>query len=512
MQEAALDLLVISDLHYHMGIPKGDVPRAIQTSLGVLLVEKALLRLRQLGIEPDLIVLPGDLTHSSTPEEAETDLRTVHTALHSLSVPFLAIPGNHDGAREIFPKVFDCAPGLHSLNGYGFLLFHDEVGEGDRTTRLEKDLRLPMEVRQQHPELVLVAIQHNPLHPAITHDYPYVLSNADDVLRTYRKADVILSLSGHYHAGQPAHPADGTVCHTVAAACTSPFRFSHVQLRGRSVEVREHALRMETPSLMDVHCHTQFAYCGTTIAAPRSIELTHLMGLGGIGLVEHTFQLYLDPDKAWSFKWFQDPAYFQESWQTGRGRMPEYRHFIESLRRDIRSFGKDMTVRFGLEVDFCADGSISLAEEDREGWDYLIGAIHVLDGYERGKTSLARTEEVFMAHTEQLLRNPIHILAHPFRWFQMEKLPAPTHLYKTVAGWLAERGIAAELNLHTYPSDPLFYRECIARGVRIALATDSHAIAEVGDLQPHLSCLRQAGVEDSQLPAILYQPPDRSGR
>lgn len=392
------------------------------------------------------------------------------------------------------------------------MVFHEVFGEGDRATRRAEDLALPLRSLQPNPRRPLVALQHNPLHPPIADPYPYLLENAAAVRQTYREAGVILSLSGHYHAGQRAHAVDGTLYHTVAAACQRPFRFSHVRLRGRTAQVNEYALSMEPVGLFDAHCHTQFAYCGTTISAPRNIEIAREMGLGGLGVVEHTFQLYFDKEEAWSFEWFDHPARVREVWQQGRGRMPEYRRFVESLRRTVAEERAGFSVRFGLEVDFCADGTLLLAEEDRSGWDYLIGSIHKVDGYRRGATTLARAEEQFLDQTRKLLSHPIHILAHPFRWFQGEKLPVPVHLYGTVAGELAERGIAAEINFHNFATDPRFIEECLARGVRIALGTDSHAMEEVGELHPHLECLRRAGVDDDRLAKVLFRPPASGAR
>ena len=94
--------------------------------------------------------------------------------------------------------------------------------------------------------LPLVALQHNPLHPHIEADYPFMLANADAVLSGYRDAGVLLSLSGHYHPGQAAHrlggSAGGMSCYTAPAICEEPFRFAHVRLRGREVEVYEYVL------------------------------------------------------------------------------------------------------------------------------------------------------------------------------------------------------------------------------------------------------------------------------
>jgi hypothetical protein len=92
------------------------------------------------------------------------------------------------------------------------------------------------------PGVPLIALQHNPLHLEGEHDYPFVLANAGEVLDTYREAGVVLSLSGHYHPGQPLGRVGGISCYTAPAACEAPFRFAHLRLTGREAHVHEMAL------------------------------------------------------------------------------------------------------------------------------------------------------------------------------------------------------------------------------------------------------------------------------
>jgi histidinol phosphatase-like PHP family hydrolase len=178
--------------------------------------------------------------------------------------------------------------------------------------------------------------------------------------------------------------------------------------------------------------------------------------------------------------------------------MPEYRAHVRSLRGE--------SVRAGLEVDLRADGSLLLAEEDREGWDLLVGAVHAIPGVDRASTTQAQAEQLFLREVERLCRQPIQVLAHPFRFFRRAGLECPVHLYGTVADELAQHGVAAEVNFHVNDPDPRFVEACLSRGVRIALATDSHDPAEVGELYPHLRVLREAGVRDRDLVDVLYRP------
>jgi hypothetical protein len=240
--DPALDLLVLSDLHY---IGTADDVCTIEErncDLGPSLIRDACQRLQGDGIVPDLLVLLGDLVNDGLADGAEEDLAQIAQSAQDAGLSLLAVPGNHDGEAADFVSLFGCAPGLHEVAGYGFLVFHDLVAPDHATTRAGRDLTLPREAARQHPDLPLVALQHNPLHPPIDHEYPFIITNADRVLEGYCEAGVILSLSGHYHPGQAAHPVDGTVYYTLPAACEVPFSFAHIRLRGRSLEVCQRAL------------------------------------------------------------------------------------------------------------------------------------------------------------------------------------------------------------------------------------------------------------------------------
>jgi 3',5'-cyclic AMP phosphodiesterase CpdA len=279
-----IDALVISDLHY---VRRADhvCPIAWRRSdLGPLLVRDAYQCLCARGIDIDVLVVLGDVVDNGLADGAEHDLEEVAEATRSLAVPVLAVPGNHDGPYDRVTSIFGCRPGLHEVGGYGFLVFHDYVGKGEVTTRPSALLGLPTEIasasraqrriapsrgplathaaaaaaqraeRRIAPShstanvakgqqaLPLVALQHNPLYVTGQHDYPYVLTNAGEVLDGYREAGVVLSLSGHYHPGQPMCEVRGVRCYTVPAACERPFRFAHVRLEGRDAQVTELAL------------------------------------------------------------------------------------------------------------------------------------------------------------------------------------------------------------------------------------------------------------------------------
>ena len=268
-----------------------------------------------------------------------------------------------------------------------------------------------------------------------------------------------------------------------------------------SPKIEKHLLMTDTPGLVDTHCHTEYAYCATTVTAQDNIATSKTAGLRGLCLVEHAFQLYFDEGDAWSWKWQTDDDLVQEAWETGRGRMPGYRKFAQGLRDQHNGY-----VRLGLEVDLRADGSLLLAEEDAQGWDMLIGAIHYIHDLDRDHTTPAKAEKLFLRETERLLKHPIQVLAHPFRFLYHAQVKPSSRLYETITRWLAQSGVAAELNFHWNEPDPRFIEACLSHGVKIALATDSHDIGEVGELSPHINLLQQLGVYERNLPDVLYRP------
>lgn len=249
------------------------------------------------------------------------------------------------------------------------------------------------------------------------------------------------------------------------------------------------ALDLRLPAgLHDWHAHTQFAYCGRGIDLLDAARLALTLGVERQGFSEHAFALYFGPD-ALKFRWQGDAALVGRAWEgPGRGRMAAYRAWVADLRALLGP-----RVRFGLEVDLCLGGRLCLAPEDRAGWDYLIGAVHEVEGLAPGATQ-AEAERAWMRDVERLLAQPIRILAHPFRYFPWSGRPTPAHLYRPVARLLAQAGVAAEINHHKNPFDLAFFRICLEEGVALSLGTDAHVTRAAGDLLPHLATLSALGL------------------
>lgn len=500
MSDSSLTILAISDLHYTGLARQTAQPPQLRGELARTLLKKVFLRLKHMGITPDITLLLGDLIENGMDRHADLDLISLHGELTRSGLPFIAIPGNHDGNTPAFNATFDTPPGFHQIKDYGFILYHDLYGESHECVRSESDLALTKEIAKRHPGLPLIAVQHPPIYPAIDSHYPYRPSNAAEIIDSYKKAGVILSLSGHYHKGQKARAHEGVLYHTVPALCEQPFKFSIIRLNGTQIEIEELSLALQLPNIVDVHCHTEHAYCATTADTASCVALSQSLGVSTLFVTEHAFQLYFEKNKAMGFKWQSDPHLVEDVWATPeRGRMAAFQRFAQKIRSPF--------VKTGLELDLFDNGKLLIAPEDQAfDWDILIGAIHFVQDFIPGTTDQKEAERLFMRDVERITDHDIDVLAHPFRFFKRNRLQTPTHLYPEVSQILADSGVALEVNFHTHLPDPELIRLCVEKGVKIALASDTHELAEAGEFWPHVNVLRQAGVTPKMFGELLYTP------
>ncbi|HPC49080.1 MAG TPA: metallophosphoesterase, partial [Kiritimatiellia bacterium] len=232
MNEPSLTLLAIADLHFTGLARQTAQPPQLRGELAQVLLRKVFARLTHMGVKPDLTVLLGDLTEDGTDPQAKLDLISLNGELTRSGIPVLALPGNHDIAPAAFHRLLGCEPGLHLFGGYGLVLFDDVYGEDRTCARTEDALAMLRQIAADHPDLPLIALQHPPIYPAIDSHYPYRPTNAAEILDTFEKSKVVLSLSGHYHKGQKARMHEGVLYHTVPSLSEAPFRFSLIRLTG----------------------------------------------------------------------------------------------------------------------------------------------------------------------------------------------------------------------------------------------------------------------------------------
>ncbi|MDR2849625.1 MAG: metallophosphoesterase, partial [Verrucomicrobiota bacterium] len=124
-----MTVLAVSDLH-HTGLARqsAQTPQ-LRGELAQTLLKKVFLRLRHMGVRPDLTLVLGDLVEDGADRNAHLDLVSLHGELTRSGIPFLVIPGNHDGDTADFNARFDSPPGLHTAGGYGFVSYNDTYNE-----------------------------------------------------------------------------------------------------------------------------------------------------------------------------------------------------------------------------------------------------------------------------------------------------------------------------------------------------------------------------------------------
>ena len=479
-------LLVIADIHYASDpAAAAAAPAGRQCLFGCELLRRAVEDARR-GGPVDAIALMGDLINDSRQPNALGDLRRLRDGLRTAAAdtPLLVVGGNHDNEGDLALDAFEFRPGLVELGGIRFLAFSDAYGPDDSATRRQADRQLLLDAAARDGGPVVV-LQHNPMNPPIDDDYPFMLTNREPVLAEYARAGVLLSISGHYHAGQPLNRADGVLYFTAAALAERPFSYAVVSFDGRRVSVEPRRLWLgDGPALVDTHVHTQFAYCAPTTSAAAAIQRARAIGLAGVFLTEHAPQLYCQAEEFWVGRHVREPAV----WRHGpRPRMAEFRREMDALRGG--------SVRIGLEVELDADGELTVLDGDRQWADRLVGAVHFLPEDAQALTD-AGLKAAFLRTTEALLAQGVAVLAHPLRLFGWAGRAAPTDLYAPLADMLAATGTAAEVNFHINRPDAAFFAACIERGVKLAVGSDAHEPWEVGSLVRHDELIRQAAGRD----------------
>ena len=233
--ETDFRLLVIADVHYAPSESDAGEPVREEYLRGRELFVSALRGARRAGF--DAVAQMGDMVNDGASPRAASALGELRSEMDALAgdVPRLVVPGNHDPAGARTLERLGARAGLHEIGGFRFIVFTDAF-DGLLASRGEAGRRLLADAagRAGGP---IVACQHNPLHPPTEAACPYMLSDRGDVMRQYSQCGVLLSISGHYHPGQPLHRAGGVWYVTAPALCTPPFCYLTIVLRANRVAV-----------------------------------------------------------------------------------------------------------------------------------------------------------------------------------------------------------------------------------------------------------------------------------
>ena len=481
-----MKILCISDLHYVS--KKGyEVDFGRKCSYGLEFLKRVLNREK----EVDLIIGGGDFIDNVNISSSIEDFRKIKDELENTGIPFILVRGNHDIEEEKFFEIAENYTKPVILGDYIFYPFHDEYREDNTCFRKREELEKFEKFCKENSDKKVIAIQHYLIYPDLKLGYPFNIENENEILECYKKNRVFLSISGHYHPGLPMMVLENIHFAVVPAIVEKEFSYFVIELDDEIKIERKNLSVISSVPIFDFHCHTEFAYCGKDVNAEGNIERAFLLGLSGIVLTEHAGQLYLSSEDYWSGEFLEGLEVLKKGKEEKTARIREFKKSLFPLKNEF--------VRIGLEVECDKKGNITLLEEDRDGIDYLIGAVHIIP--DEFMVSKEKMKEGFLKFTEFLCKNNIDILAHPLRFFRRNNAEVPEGVAKDVVKILKDYNVAAELNFHTNQPDPEFFSMCMEEGIKISLGSDAHNLGEVGEFSPHIEFLNNLKAD---LKEVLY--------
>lgn len=481
-------ITILTDLHFGAKSP----PTARRSEIADILLQRAVYRLNRI-VKPDIVVVAGDLIEDPNYTGCEDNYKHLADILANLQCPYIAIPGNHDSPAEVFYRYFEDPGDFTDRAGIRFVMFSDRNEENWNASRNKENLDRIRRARAGYNGF-LVCLQHVNLFPGGSGDSPYNFTNAEEIINVMKKEHVSLSISGHYHKGLDLIRQDGIVYVNAPSLCESPFPFYTLMFENGTASLDRGELKLEEKlELCDWHVHSQCAYCSRDMNIEQSALLGKEFGLSGIGIAEHSGQLYYPANEYWAGKCYEQGI---KELRPDDIRIEEYfRCFTES---------EGIPVYKGFEADCDYRGEPVLRKEDRERADYVLGAVHKAPGIFDEKVGDEKVYDEFMKLNQTFLRNGcIDILAHPFRVFHHSHRTVPEPLFPAMVRLLKETDTAAEINYHINEPDPEFFSLCLKEGIRLSFGSDSHELCEVGEVAPHLAFLEEIGF-NGDLKDILF--------
>ena len=216
-------LVHLSDVHF------GRVDEAVVTAI--------IPQIRSL--EPDVVVLSGDLTQRAKPDE----FRAARRFLDELPTPQIVVPGNHDIplynvlqrfgsplskyrrfiSADLEPFYADDEIAVAGINTARSLTFKDGRVNEDQMRRLH-DRLAPLDDR-----LTKIVVTHHPFDLPEGMDPKHLVGRADQAMDVFLRAGADVLLAGHLHTtsiGSTAtrYPVDGRTALLVQAGTATSTR------------------------------------------------------------------------------------------------------------------------------------------------------------------------------------------------------------------------------------------------------------------------------------------------
>ncbi|MFH1150513.1 MAG: histidinol-phosphatase HisJ family protein [Actinomycetota bacterium] len=246
--------------------------------------------------------------------------------------------------------------------------------------------------------------------------------------------------------------------------------------------------------ISDYHVHT--ALCGHARGTLDELVAAAIdKGFAEIGIADHMPLLYDDnPDLA-----------------MAREQLPRYVEQVLELKE--RSVGR-ITVRLGIEADYdAATMEERIVMMNAYPWDYVIGSVHVLDGWIfDDPRNLDRYRDIdldefyleYLYAVESMVQTGLYdIIAHAdlAKKFDMRASIDLRPHYRRLLEKVKAAGMCYEINTaglrwpvaEMYP-EPEFVRIAAELGVPVTLGSDSHSPDDIGrDFDRALELVRSAG-------------------
>jgi len=154
---------------------------------------------------------------------------------------------------------------------------------------------------------------------------------------------------------------------------------------------------------------------------------------------------------------------------------------VKRLNKKLRPF----RILTGSEVDILSDGRLDYPDRILKELDVVIAAVH---------TAFKQPEVVMTHRIIKALENPyVNILAHPTGKLYGEREPYAVNLEKIYHA-VAKTSTALEINCHTLRLDlnSIQTKQAKEAGVKLVLATDTHVLEQLDDIELGLAQARRA--------------------
>ena len=479
--------VLIADLHFDR-FTNAAIPERRGDSADILLL-RTVHRVNRF-IKPDIVLVAGDFIDKPSSPEAPGLLSELKAILDKLDCPYIAIPGNHDPAPDIFYSIFKRPDAFTDVGGIRIVSFpFDREEPGYNAIRSPLDIKLMEEARKGFSGS-LVSFQHVPLFPPGFTDCPYNYTNAEDIIKVMKSCGISFSFAGHYHKGFTNARKDSISFTAAPALCEDPFRFIVIEIdRDGASSFETHQLKNpDNLDLTDFHIHTDLAYCNENMNVARVVALKKMMGLRDAAFSEHSGHLYFNKQLYCSGKYI-----FEDVEKVEDHRFPLYFQRLKEAETEMLP---------GVEIDGGVSGRAIIKKEHFDSFKVRIGAVHQLSELLKPVIDEKAVVSEFMTVLENFLKSGIHILAHPFRVFRRKNLEIPSELFAPLAAMLKENKVAAEINFHTNEPPAEFFRICVEKKVKLCFGSDSHNLYEVGEFYPHIGLMKQIAA-DSDINRLL---------